>query len=97
MIDETLHLAISFTIGLTFSALYLGALWVSVRRLPRAKHPGLSLLSSAALRVTLLLTAWNWIADGSWEILLACLLAFLILRFAATRWVMAAVKRPITS
>jgi F1F0 ATPase subunit 2 len=97
MINETLHLVISFTIGLALGALYLGTLWIAVRRLPRAKRPGFSLLSSAVLRIVLLLTAWYWIADGSWEILLACLLGFLILRFAATWWVTAGVKRPIRS
>ena len=97
MIDETLRLATSFAIGLAFGALYFGALWIAVRRLPWAKRPAISLLSGAVLRTVLLLAAWYWIADGSWEILLACLLSFLILRFAAARWVMAAVKRPITS
>jgi len=97
MINEPLHLVTAFTIGLAFAALYLATLWVVVRRLPGAKHPGLLLLSSAVLRIVLLLAGWYWIADGSWEILLACLLGFLILRFAATRWLTAAAKRPMAS
>lgn len=97
MTNEILHFVFSFTIGLAFGALYLGMLWVAVQRLPRAKRPGISLPSGAFLRIVLLLTAWFWIAGDSWEILLACLLGFIMLRFATTRWILAATKRPITS
>lgn len=97
MLDEPLQLVISFTIGLALAAIYLGTLWAVVQRLPRSKRPGVLLLSSATLRIVLLLAAWYWFAQGSWEILLACLLGFLVLRFAATRWAIAGVKRPAAS
>ncbi len=97
MMDESFRLVSAFAIGLALGVFYLGTLWVVVQRLHRSKRPGVLLLSSAVIRIGLLLVAWYWVADGNWERLLACLLGFLILRFAATRWVMAGVKRPVAS
>ena len=47
---------------------------------------GIWLLGSAWLRIGLLLAAFYWISDGRWERLLACLLGFVAIRFATTRW-----------
>lgn len=97
MTTEPLNLAAAFAIGLAIAALYHAALWVAVRRLPRARHPSLWLLGGAAVRIALLLVAWYWIADGRWQVLLACLFAFVVVRMVATRWVRTGAKLPIPS
>jgi F1F0 ATPase subunit 2 len=98
MIAETFHVVTAFMAGLALGAVYLWTLWVVVQRLPRMKHGGFWLLSTACLRIGLLLTVWYWVADERWEMLLSCLLGFLTIRFAATRSVTTVgAKRPTTS
>lgn len=98
MINEPLDVLTAFMAGLALGAVYFWTLWIAVRHLPRVRQGGLWLLSSACLRIGLLLAAWYWVADSGWERLLACLLGFLIVRFAATRWVTAGTgKRPFMS
>jgi F1F0 ATPase subunit 2 len=86
MTDQALSIIAAFAAGMGLGALFLAGLWITVRRLPAQKHGGLWLLGSAWLRIGLLLAAWYWIADGSWERLLACLAGFVAVRLAATRW-----------
>jgi F1F0 ATPase subunit 2 len=85
MIDDPLHLATAFVTGLVLGALYLGVLWFTVRRLPRARNPGLWILGSAAGRIGVLFAAWYWVSAGNWQALIACLLGFLLVRSVATR------------
>ena len=95
---ESLHLIAALAAGIGLGAVYLGALWITVCRLPRLKHGGVWLLGSAWLRIGLLLAAWYWVSDGRWERLLACLLGFVAIRFAATRWAASGgAKRPAGS
>jgi F1F0 ATPase subunit 2 len=98
MTGDTLHLIAAFAAGIGLGAVYLGALWITVRRLARLKHGGFWLLGSTWLRIGLLLAAWYWISDGRWERLLACLLGFFAIRFATTRWAASVgAKRPAGS
>lgn len=85
MIDDPYFLATAFAAGLTLGGLYLGTLWFTLQRLHRARHPQLWVLASTACRITLLLSAWYWIAGDRWQGLLACLLGFLVMRFGAVR------------
>ena len=96
MIDEPLGVLAAFMAGFALGAVYLWILWITVRHLPRAKHGGLWLLTSACLRIGLLLATCYWVAGSNWERLLGCLLGFVAIRFAATRWAMAGTgKRPL--
>lgn len=97
MTELPIQIATAFVAGIGLGALYLAALWVTVRHLARVKHGGIWLLGSAWLRIGLLLAAWYWIADGHWARLLACLGGFVAVRIAATRWAASGTKRPARS
>lgn len=97
MMDEPLHLIVAFGAGMALGAGYLWSLWLVLQRLERSRRPGLVLLGSAGLRLCLLLAAWYWIAAGSWQALVACLLGFFVLRVAVTHTVRVRAKRPLAS
>jgi len=97
MIDDPVSLMTSFAAGLVLGALYLGALWLVLRHLPRARNPSLWLLGSAAGRIGLLLAGWYWVSGGRWDGMLACLAGFLLVRLAATRLARADIRRPAVS
>lgn len=97
MIDDPLFLIVTFAAGLVLGAFYLGTLWLVLRRLHRARHPGFWILGSTACRIGLLLTAWYWVSGSRWEGLIACLLGFLVLRFAAMRLARAGLDQPLIS
>lgn len=69
-------------VGAGLAAVYLAALWWTVRRLPESRHAGLLLLASGVLRVgavsgvLLLLLFWGWPA------LVGALLSFTAMRWA---------------
>lgn len=79
----------AFAAGIALGVAYLAALWATVKHLPNARHPAFWLLLSAAARIAILLFGFYWIMDGQWQRLLACLLGFLVARFAITGWVKA--------
>lgn len=85
MNEDPIYLVTTFTAGLVLGAVYLTALWLVVRRLARSEHPGFWLLGSAVFRIGLLLAAWYGVSGGKWQGMLACLLGFVLLRFAAIR------------
>lgn len=97
MIDDPLHLIAALAAGLVLGTIYLGILWLVLRRLHRARHPGLWILGSAACRIGLLLAAWYWVSGGRWQGLIACLLGFLVLRFGATRLARSGFGHPAVS
>lgn len=98
MIGEPAPLIFAFFAGAVLGAVYLAGLWIVVRLLPRTNNAGFWLLSSAALRIGLLVAAFYWVAGGRWEELLVCLMGFTIIRYAATWWAARdGLKRTMTS
>lgn len=73
-------LAMAFLAGALLAAMYLGALWLTVQRLSRVRHPAGWLFGSWIARTTLLLGGLYAITAGHWERLLACLVGFLVAR-----------------
>lgn len=95
MIVAPSYLIAAFAAGLALGAVYLGSLWLVLRRLRHARHPGLWVVCSAACRIGLLLAAWYGISGGRWDELLACLAGFLVARLAATRLARTGIGRPL--
>ncbi|MEQ8763949.1 MAG: ATP synthase subunit I [Planctomycetota bacterium] len=84
MTDFTWLLA--FGAGVALAALYLFALWQTVRLAPRVRHPGLLVLASLALRLALVMAAFAGLAQtGRWEYLVAALGGFLLVRALVVR------------
>ncbi len=85
MTIQVLALAMAFTAGLGLGLFYFGGLWLTVRRLPTAKHPFRLMLGSFFLRLGISLVGFYLIISGSLGVpglapLLACVLGFLLLR-----------------
>ncbi len=95
MIGESAPLIAAFAMGLVVGAAFFWSLWIALRRLSRTAHAQFWLIGSSALRVGLMLLAWYWIAGGQWQKLLACLVAFVVVRLAAVRWAAIGKARPV--
>jgi F1F0 ATPase subunit 2 len=78
-------LTLAVLMGAVLGAAYLGALWINVQQVTRARRPGVVLAIGAAVRMTFLLGAFYLVASGDWRRLVACLLGFLLARLIVTR------------
>ena len=79
-------LALAFGFGLLAGAAYLASLWVSVRRLGSSAAPLPRLLIGAALLIALLVGAIVVVMGGEWQLMLAALAGFIVMRIAVTTW-----------
>jgi F1F0 ATPase subunit 2 len=75
--------AAGFLLGGALAALYLGALWISVRRLPQTARPGAWLLLTGVIRLILIASAFAWMIAGNGYRLTGCLVGFLLVRSVA--------------
>ena len=81
------YLSLVFMAGIGIGLFYFGGLWVTVRRLPTTRHPGLWTLGSFMGRTGLSLLGFYVAMGGRWERLLVCLFGFLLGRhFLVRRW-----------
>jgi F1F0 ATPase subunit 2 len=78
-------LVLAFVAGLGLGLFYFGGLWLTVQRLPQARHPGLLTLVSLIVRLGLTLAVFYLVMAGRWERLLACLVGFLLVRLVLVR------------
>lgn len=79
-------LAVALLLGAVLGSLYFTALWWTLRRLARARRPGMLLFASAVARLALLLCGFYVILDGMhWERLLAALVGFIAVRGVLVR------------
>ena len=83
---DPLGLALAFGFGLLAGAAYLASLWVSVRRLGASAAPLPRLLVGAALRIALLVGAILIVMGGEWQLMLAALAGFIVMRIVVTTW-----------
>ncbi len=71
--------------GMLVGAFYFGGLWWTVRRVVRARRPGLLLLASYWLRTAVAMGLFYVIMKGDWLRLVVCLAGFLLMRQMLTR------------
>jgi len=74
------HLILAFTGGLGLGFWFFGGLLWTVRRVSRIRHPVLFLFLSFAIRMCVLLVGAIWLAGRHWQLLLAALLGFVMVR-----------------
>ncbi len=79
--SDASRLVLAFAVGLGLGLFYFGGLWLTVRRLPAARHPVLLVLGSFLGRTAVTLVGFYLIMGGRWERLLASLVAFTLMRF----------------
>ena len=67
--------------GIALGCLFFLGLWVTVKKAVGSKYAPLWVLASSLLRTAIVLTGFYFVADGSWERLLICVLGFIVARF----------------
>jgi F1F0 ATPase subunit 2 len=83
--SEGFLLGIAFVGGAANGAFFYGGLWWTVRRVPRARRPGVLLLVSFAVRLGVALPAIYLVSAGGLGRLALCMAGLLIARVALVR------------
>lgn len=89
-----LWMALAGLAGVLIGVAFFAGLWWSVRRGLASSSPGLWMLGSLLVRLTLALAGFYWVGGGDWQRLLACLAGFLLGRWAVVRWSGGALSSP---
>lgn len=80
--NEVLYSLLVFIAGIVLGAFFFGGLWFTVKKSVTSKRPALWIFISFFLRTGITLIGFYYIAAGSWQRLLICLLGFVIARFS---------------
>ncbi|MRR56520.1 MAG: ATP synthase subunit I [Deltaproteobacteria bacterium] len=80
-----IRLSLAAVAGLALGLFYFGGLWLTVRKIPRSGNPGILILGSFVVRLLVTLCGMYLVMDGKWELLVACLAGFLLMRIVLTR------------
>lgn len=81
----TLIFVLAFAAGIGLGIFYFGGLWLTVLRLPAARHPVLLSFSSFFCRLMVVLAGFYFVMDGHWQRLIVCMLGFLGMRSILVR------------
>ncbi|MBC7628733.1 ATP synthase subunit I [Ferruginibacter sp.] len=79
--NEISNLIWAFIVGLLLGVLFFGGLWITVKKIINSKTPGLLMVGSFVLRITIVLAGFYFIGLGDWKKLIACLIGFMVSRF----------------
>jgi len=78
---EALQLIFGFCVGVALGLFHFGGLWLTLRRLPRARHPAAMALGGFVLRTVLTVGVLVlMVRGGRWQRLLLCVAGFVIAR-----------------
>ncbi len=80
-------IVLGFVAGIALGALYFGGLWLTVRNMRQADHAAGRIVLSFFGRAALLLAGFYGVLQLGLTALAAAMVAFLAVRFAATRYV----------
>ena len=90
--NDTLSLVLALVTGVLLGAMFFGGLWYTVKKGVSSKRSALWFFGSLLLRTSITLAGLYFIARGSWERLIVCLVGFVIARLVVTRLTRAAEK-----
>jgi F1F0 ATPase subunit 2 len=80
-----LDMALAFAAGILIGSFYFLSLWLTVRRLPKARFPAVLTLGSYLARSVVSMAGFYLVMAGCWERLLVSLLGFIVMRFILVR------------
>lgn len=83
--SEALALGLSGVTGGLLGAFFFGGLWWTVRKAVSSRQPALWFLGSVLLRVGVVVAGFLVASGSHWELMLACLLGFVLSRPVVTR------------
>jgi len=84
MINDPLQMMLSLVAGLLLGAIFFGGLWWTIRKGLSSPRPAMLFLSSAVLRMSIVVAGFYFVSNGLWQRLLACMAGFIIARLAVT-------------
>jgi len=93
--NETLTLVLVWMAGMALGAMFFGGLWWTVRKGVSSQRPVLWFFGSLLLRMGIALAGFYLVGRGHWELLLLCLLGFIMARFVVT-WLVRPSKKKQT-
>jgi len=82
---DLLWLPLVFGAGIVLGLFYFGGLWLTVRRIPSTRRPGLLSFASFVVRTAAAMLDFYVVMGGRWERLLIALAGFLVFRTVAVR------------
>lgn len=75
------YITLAFIAGIGLGALFFGGLWFTVKNALTSNYSAIWFLASSLVRTGLVLIGFYYIARGSWQGLLICVLGFIATRF----------------
>ena len=72
--------------GIALGVFFYGGLWMTVQRMPAARHPAALVLGSLVVRMAVVLAGFLWLTRGRWQNALAILLGLIAGRLAVSRF-----------
>jgi len=79
---ELSSLILPLAVGLGLGLFYFGGLWLTVRHIAQSRHPGALVAMSFLVRTAITSGGFGMVMQGQWERVAACMLTFLVVRFA---------------
>ncbi|MEO7485708.1 MAG: ATP synthase subunit I [Ferruginibacter sp.] len=84
--NEISNVVFPVIVGLMLGVIFFGGLWLTVKKLTASKMPAVLVLVSFVCRVGIVLVGFYFIGLGNWMKLIACLIGFIVARFAVIRY-----------
>lgn len=81
---NAISIVVQLLAGAGLGVLFYAGLWLTVRALLTARHPGLLAFGSFWIRTLLVLAGFLFLAKGRWENALICIAGFMAGRFAVS-------------
>ncbi len=78
--NEIIYMLLVFTAGLVLGIFFFGGLWLTVKNAVISQRPALWFIGSFLIRVTITLTGFYYLSQGSWKNLLISVSGFIIAR-----------------
>lgn len=79
------QLTLALAAGAAVAAFYFGGLWLTVRRVATSNRPVLLTFGSFVVRAVVAVAVMVWIARMHWQLLLAAMAGFVLVRVVLTR------------
>jgi F1F0 ATPase subunit 2 len=72
--------------GFGLGMLFYGGLWMTVRAIPKSRHPIVLTVTSFWVRTGVVIAGLLLAMDSLWQRALACLVGFILARIVLWRW-----------
>ena len=82
--NDPLTLILAGAAGLTLGGIFFGGLWWTIRKGVSSPRPAMLFLTSAVLRMAIVMSGFYFVSGGRWQRLLACLAGFFAARLTVT-------------